>query len=140
MEERPLLKSGNSLVFKNHLRIVGRSLLTFFQSAKLLQSLKPIWLLISLKENIGYHGTFQPKWQITCVAEDRHLKYMKALNEWDGVSPFGETMVVPHLPKEATDQSRYGRRHNDMPISTSDIGEDMTLSEKGRKGDDDHER
>ena len=96
--------------------------------------------LSSHEEHIGYRGTFQPKWQITCVTEDRHLKYPKALNEGDGIPPFGETIIVPQLPKEAADQSCNGRRHNNMPISTSYIGEDMTLSEKGRKGDDDHER
>jgi len=58
------------------------------------------------EKELGHCHTFKPKWEIAGIAEERHLEYREPVDEWYGILPMRQALVVPQLPKESTNQCR----------------------------------
>lgn len=59
--------------------------------------------MTSDEEDKLVHGEeFKREWEIACVAEDGHLEYFEEAHIGNDIVPFGQGVIVPHFPQEAT--------------------------------------
>jgi hypothetical protein len=83
--------------------------------------------------------TLQAKGQVACVAQERHLKNLEAVDKRNPVDPLRQTPVIPHFPEETADQGRKGRAENKRPVPMRQGFEEMILFEEGLKRDQDEQ-
>src|SRR5262249_53223337 len=80
------------------------------------------------KEEVCDSHTFKPKRQVTGIAEDRHLENLVPMDKRDGIFPVRETLVVPHLPKDPTDQCCESNQPQGFPIAARGVRENCLFT------------
>ena len=70
-----------------------------------------------LSQHIADHHTLQSKRKIPGIAQERHFKYLKSMNQRNTVLPLRQAVIVPHLPEKAAYNTGQCCPYRTAPVS-----------------------